>query len=134
MKLIHGIDQAGTAGKTGSRFTGTVYNYLTMGATDGVTINTVTFTPGARTYWHRHERGQILQVLAGEGLVCTRNDGIRVLKAGDTVWCPPNEIHWHGASSGAFMTHTAISLGVTEWQDEVTPAEYASPLEPGDVR
>ena len=61
--------QAGTAGKSGSQFTGTAYPYLTMPATDGVTINTVDFTPGARTYWHSHESGQILQVLAGRGLI-----------------------------------------------------------------
>ena len=29
-------------------------------ATDGVTINNVFFAPGARTFWHHHERGQIL--------------------------------------------------------------------------
>jgi quercetin dioxygenase-like cupin family protein len=124
MKLIHGTQHAGTAGKTGSKFSGTVFNYLTMPSTDGVTINTVTFNPGARTFWHRHEHGQILQVLAGEGLVGTEADGLRILKAGDTVWCPPGERHWHGASSSAFMTHIAISLGVTDWDDEVTADEY----------
>ena len=45
--------------KTGSQFTGEVFPYMTMGPTDGVTINTVNFTPRARTYWHSHERGQI---------------------------------------------------------------------------
>ncbi|OUS91372.1 cupin domain-containing protein [Rhodococcus sp. NCIMB 12038] len=126
MKLIHGTEQAGTAGKTGSQFTGTVYNYLTMPGTDGVTINTVTFTPGARTFWHSHEHGQILQVLAGEGLVGTEAEGIRTLKAGDTVWCPPGERHWHGGAPGAFMTHTAISLGRTEWESAVADDEYAA--------
>ena len=32
-------------------------------------INTVIFTPGARTYWHRHPGGQLLVVTAGRGLV-----------------------------------------------------------------
>ena len=62
MKLIHGIDQSGTAGKTGSRFDGVVHNYLTMPSTDGVTINTVSFTPGARTHWHTHALGQVLHI------------------------------------------------------------------------
>ncbi|MFT4468865.1 cupin domain-containing protein [Arthrobacter sulfonylureivorans] len=124
MKLIHGTEQAGTAGKTGSQFTGMVYNYLTLPSTDGVTINTVNFSPGARTYWHRHEHGQILQVLAGEGLVCTEADGVRVLHTGDTVWCPPGERHWHGAAAGAFMTHTAVSLGRTDWAEEVSDEQY----------
>ncbi|RZL84244.1 MAG: cupin domain-containing protein [Rhodococcus sp. (in: high G+C Gram-positive bacteria)] len=125
MKIIHGIEQSGTARKTGSQFTGIVHNYLTMPATDGVTINSVNFLPGARTYWHEHEHGQILQVLAGEGLVGTAADGIRVLKAGDTVWCPPGERHWHGAGPGSFMTHIAISLGTTSWAEEVRPEEYS---------
>ena len=63
MKLIHSVDHSGTAGKTGSKFTGNVYNYLTMPATDGITINSVNFTPGARTFWHHHEHGQILQAV-----------------------------------------------------------------------
>lgn len=124
MKLIHGIDQSGTAGKTGSQFSGIVHNYLTMPSTDGVTINTVSFTPGARTFWHHHESGQILQVLAGEGLIGTETE-VRVLKAGDTVWCPPGETHWHGAGVGSFMTHTAISLGMTAWAEPVDDADYA---------
>lgn len=127
MKLIHGTEQAGTAGKTGSKFTGTVHNYLTMPSTDGVTINTVNFSPGARTYWHEHEHGQILQVLAGRGLVCTEADGVRVLQAGDTVWCPPGERHWHGAAQDSFMTHTAISLGTTRWAEEVAD-EHPTPV------
>ena len=64
MRIINGPVQDGTAGKAGSQFSGTAFPYLTMAATDGVTINTVNFTPGARTYWHHHENGQILQVLA----------------------------------------------------------------------
>lgn len=111
-------DQAGTAGKKGSQFSGSAYPYLTMPTTDGVTINTVTFTPGARTFWHRHEHGQILQVLAGRGLVCA-NDEVHVIRAGDTVWCPPGERHWHGAAPDSYMVHTAISLGETVWADAV---------------
>src|SRR5208282_2841213 len=67
--LIPPSKQAGPAMKAGSQFTGEVFPYLTMAATDGVTINTVNFTPCARTYWHSHEKGQILIVVAGRGLV-----------------------------------------------------------------
>ena len=66
--LIPPSKHAGPAGKTGSQFTGEVFPYLTMAPTDGVTINTVNFTPCARTYWHSHEHGQVLIVLAGRGL------------------------------------------------------------------
>lgn len=126
MKLVRAHDRSGTAGKTGSRFTGEVHNYLTMGATDGVTVNTVTFTPGARTYWHNHAEGQILEVIAGRGLVQSDGEPAYVISAGDTVWVPPGESHWHGACPDSFMTHTAISLGPTSWADEVPETDYIS--------
>ena len=84
--------------KAGSQFTGEVFPYLTMAATDGVTINTVNFTPCARTYWHSHEKGQILIVVAGRGLVQADGGPVCVMRAGDTVWAPPGERHWHGAA------------------------------------
>jgi quercetin dioxygenase-like cupin family protein len=118
--------QAGTAGRSGSQFTGSAYPYLTMPSTDGVTINTVSFAPGARTYWHTHERGQILQVTAGRGWIQTKGQPVEVIRAGDTGWVPPREEHWHGAPPDSFMVHTAISLGVTNWADAVSDAEYDS--------
>jgi quercetin dioxygenase-like cupin family protein len=118
---------AGTAGKPGSQFTGSAYPYVTMPATDGVTINTVDFTPGARTHWHHHENGQILQVLAGRGLIQSAGGPVRIIRAGDTVWVPPGEAHWHGAAPDSFMVHTAISLGTTTWADEVSDTDYTAP-------
>jgi quercetin dioxygenase-like cupin family protein len=117
-------EQAGIAGKPGSQFTGNAYPYLTMPATDGVTINTVNFTPGARTHWHHHESGQIIFVLAGRGLIQSAGGSIEVIRAGDTVWVPAGERHWHGASHDSFMTHTAISLGTTNWSDPVSDEDY----------
>jgi quercetin dioxygenase-like cupin family protein len=126
MIIVSPDDQAGTAGKVGSQFTGTVFPYLTMAATDGVTINTVNFTPGARTYWHSHEKGQILQVLAGRGLIQSAGTPVREIRAGDTVWVPPGETHWHGAGPESYLVHTAISLGVTTWGDPVSDADYGA--------
>ena len=123
MIIISPKDQAGTTGKPGSKFTGDVYPYMTMPSTDGVTINTVNFTPGARTFWHSHENGQILQVLAGRGRIQTQGEPVRTLHDGDTVWVPPGEQHWHGAASDSFMTHTAISLGETKWADAVSDSD-----------
>jgi quercetin dioxygenase-like cupin family protein len=124
VKLIRAAERSGTAGKTGSQFTGQVYNFLTMPATDGVTINTVTFNPGARTFWHSHTDGQILEVIAGRGLVQSEGGAALAIAAGDTVWVPAGERHWHGAAPDSFMTHTAISLGPTNWDVEVAQDEY----------
>jgi quercetin dioxygenase-like cupin family protein len=127
MIIIPPHRQAGIAGKPGSQFTGDAYPYLTMPATDGVTINTVDFTPGARTHWHRHEQGQIIQVLAGRGRIQSEGGPVEVLRAGDVVWVPGGERHWHGAAADSFLVHTAISLGVTSWERPVEDAEYAAP-------
>ncbi|HUZ21570.1 MAG TPA: cupin domain-containing protein [Acidimicrobiales bacterium] len=124
MIIIPPTEHAGTAGKAGSQFTGEVFPYVTMPSTDGVVINTVNFTPRARTYWHRHENGQILIVLAGRGLIQAAGGPVRVMRAGDTIWSPPGERHWHGGSSDSFVTHTAISLGVTSWAEAVTEEEF----------
>ncbi|HTW99688.1 MAG TPA: cupin domain-containing protein [Acidimicrobiales bacterium] len=118
--------QAGTAGKPGSQFSGEVHPYLTMPATDGVTINTVNFSPRARTYWHHHERGQVLLVVAGRGLVQAEGSPVQVIRAGDTVWAPPGERHWHGASPDSYVVHVAISLGQTSWEEAVSDEAYLS--------
>lgn len=126
MIIIPPTQQAGTAGKPGSQFSGDAYPYLTMAATDGVTINTVNFTPCARTYWHSHERGQILFVVAGLGLVQAEGGAVHFMRAGDTVWAPPGERHWHGAGPGSYVVHTAISLGTTSWGEPVSDDQYNS--------
>jgi len=123
IKIIHPEQQAG-AQKAGSTFSGTVLPYVVMPSTDGVSLNNVTFTPGARTFWHRHERGQILQVLSGRGIVQLEGGPAQVIRAGDVVWIPPGDRHWHGAPPDSPMTHTAISLGVTSWENEVSEADY----------
>ncbi len=87
----------------------------------------VRFSPGARTAWHAHPRGQILHVVDGAGLVQERGGQVREIRPGDTVWTGAGEWHWHGAGPGTFMTHIAVQQavdGVTaEWGEHVT-GEY----------
>ncbi len=117
--------QPGTASEQrSSTFTGTVFADSLLGQTDGVMINSVLFEPGARTYWHRHERGQVLHVTSGQGRICSRGGEIQTIDVGDTVFIPPGEEHWHGASASTYVVHVAISLGETEWLDEVSDADY----------
>jgi len=99
-------------------------------ASDDIVVNTVFFQPGARTFWHQHERGQLLHVLAGGGLICTAGEPPRRIRPGDVVWVPPGERHWHGASGETFLTHLAVSLGTTMWAEEVAQADYQQ--SPGD--
>ena len=108
-------------------FTGQVWADPVLPATDGVVINTVCFAPGARTFWHHHEHGQILHVLAGSGLIRSDGGPVERLRPGDVVWVPPGERHWHGAGPGSYLVHLAISLGTTVWAEEVAGTPGAGP-------
>ena len=88
----------------------------------------VSFEPGARTAWHTHPLGQTLYVISGVGLMGLRNEAPQLIKTGDTVWIPPGEEHWHGASATNSMTHIAIQEAlngsVAEWLGKVSDGEY----------
>ncbi|MFC6083757.1 cupin domain-containing protein [Sphaerisporangium aureirubrum] len=126
MRIIRGRAAGATSTLRSDTFAGTVWADPVLPVIDGTTINVVTFTPGARTDWHEHTGGQILQVLTGEGWVCAAGGPAHRLLPGDTVWVLPGERHWHGATATTVMTHTAISLGPTHWYDEVGPGGYAA--------
>jgi quercetin dioxygenase-like cupin family protein len=76
------------------------------------------FSPGSRTVWHRHARGQVLYVTEGRGVVQCRGSEPVEVGSGDTVWTPPDEWHWHGATADHFMAHLAIWEGVDPKGDE----------------
>ena len=126
MKVFHGRVDGAPSEQRGATFTGTVWADPVMPATDGVSINNVFFTPGARTYWHSHEFGQVLNVSAGSGWICKEGEEPQRIRAGDVVWIAPNERHWHGADDGSYMIHMATSIGVTKWQEEVARAAAAA--------
>jgi quercetin dioxygenase-like cupin family protein len=104
-------------------FTGEVFADSLMNA-DGVALNSVLFHPGGRTYWHSHERGQVLHVVSGRGLVCAAGGAPQELHPGDIVWAPPGEVHWHGGGPDSTLLHLAMSLGTTNWLGPVSAADY----------
>jgi quercetin dioxygenase-like cupin family protein len=91
----------------------------------------VTFEPGARTAWHTHPLGQTLLVTAGVGRAQRRGGPVEEIRAGDVIWFPPGEKHWHGAAPGAAMTHIAIQEHLdgktVEWMERVTDGQYHGP-------
>jgi quercetin dioxygenase-like cupin family protein len=91
---------------------------------DAVRAACVVFEPGARTFWHRHTGEQLLHVMAGQGSVMARDGTSRTIRAGDVVHVPAGEEHWHGAQRGSVMIHLAVTLGETQWLDEVTGDDY----------
>jgi quercetin dioxygenase-like cupin family protein len=113
-------------------FTGDVWvDPITRGLpTSSVNVAAVHFTPGARSAWHTHDGGQTLYVTEGRGLVQVRGqDGIE-LHAGDVVFAPDGEEHWHGATRDDFMTHLSITEGAPHWGGHVTDEEYAAAHSP----
>jgi quercetin dioxygenase-like cupin family protein len=112
-------------------FTGAVFidAVATPSAGSRLQASSVHFTPGARTAWHTHPRGQTIYVTEGVG-VCQRRGGpVEVIHPGDRVFFEPGEEHWHGAARGRFMTHLAM-LEVNDdgnsatWGEHVTDDEY----------
>jgi quercetin dioxygenase-like cupin family protein len=85
---------------------------------------TVTFEPGARTAWHTHPLGQTLIVTFGCGRVQREGGPIEEIGAGDIVWFPPGEKHWHGAAPNTAMAHIAIAEALdgkaVEWMEKVS--------------
>jgi quercetin dioxygenase-like cupin family protein len=88
----------------------------------------VTFEPSARTAWHTHPLGQNLVVIYGCGLVQSWGGPIKEIRPGDVIWCPPNEKHWHGATSTTAVTHIAIQEQLdgktVEWVEKVSDEQY----------
>jgi quercetin dioxygenase-like cupin family protein len=53
------------------------------------------------------------------------------IRAGDTVWTPAGEEHWHGGTPNTMMCHYAIldaagDGAATTWLEPVTDEQYAA--------
>lgn len=111
-------------------FTGTVWQDPIVEAEEPARVRAVAvhFAPGARTNWHTHPLGQTLHVVAGSGLARSWDGPLVTLNPGDTLWIPPGEKHWHGASPTNRMTHIAIQEALdgaaVEWLEPVTDEQY----------
>jgi quercetin dioxygenase-like cupin family protein len=90
----------------------------------------VTFEPGARTAWHLHPAGQHMIVTSGVGLTGTRDGKVIEFNTGDTIWCPRDIDHWHGATPHAPMTHLVITGDLNGknviWKEKVTDEQYVN--------
>ncbi len=113
-----------------SYFTGTVWQDPIVEAPEPARIRAarVSFEPGARTAWHTHPLGQTLHVVSGHGLAQTWGGPIQKIRAGDNVWIPPGEKHWHGAAPTTAMVHIAFHEALdgkhVEWMEHVTDEQY----------
>ena len=111
-------------------FTGTVWMDPIVVAPEPARVRAVrvTFEPGARTAWHTHPLGQTLYVLSGSGRYQTLGEPVQTIRAGDTIWIPPGEKHWHGAGPETAMVHIAIQEALdgsnVDWMEHVSDSDY----------
>lgn len=111
-------------------FTGKAWNtgLVANDTTYNTVVGNVYFEPGARSNWHIHPAGQILIITAGVGYHQIKGQPKQTIKKGDVVKCPPNVLHWHGASHETGMQQMYIlpktERGIVTWLQKVTEEEY----------
>ena len=108
-------------------FTGVVrFGALSSGPDRSLNALGVLFEPEARTDWHTHPDGQVLYIVSGAGKVQTDTGETVRVSAGDVVYSPAGEKHWHGASENSFMMHLSLTTGgATQWLPEkVSDEDY----------
>jgi quercetin dioxygenase-like cupin family protein len=115
-------------------FTGDVWLDMIASPNDGdqrMSAARVRFAPGARTAWHSHARGQYLRVTDGIAVCGTRDGNVVEALPGQTIYTPPGEEHWHGATSDCWMEHIALYEAAddpaqsTTWLEHVSDEDYA---------
>lgn len=112
-------------------FTGTVWQDPIIQAPSPARLISVVvhFEPGARTAWHTHPLGQTLYVVSGAGLAQVWGEQLREIRAGDVIWIPPGEKHWHGAGPANAMSHIAMQEALdgnaVKWMEKVSDTQYS---------
>ena len=119
-------------------FTGTVWldEITSAPYASDVRVVMATFEPGARTAWHTHPHGQLLQIVSGVGRVQKAGGEVTEVRPGDVIWFEPGERHWHGAAANRMMAHLAVQRAdeagrTATWQEHVTDADYAAAARSG---
>jgi len=131
---MHIVNKAPTSKGPAENFTGDVWREsIAAPQTDGqhMVVALVRFAPCARTAWHSHANGQTLHVVSGVALMQSRGGEVLEVHPGQTVYTPPGEEHWHGATPNDFMEHYAMldmsddPATSTTWLEHVTDEEYS---------
>ena len=83
------------------------------------------FEPGARTFWHSHDNGQLLLVEDGRMRTQKKGGAVRELGKGESDYTAGKVVHWHGAVPGEELIQINVGFGgETRWLDQVTDAQY----------
>ena len=90
-----------------------------------LTVARRSFEPGARTFWHSHDNGQLLLVEDGRMRTQKKGGSMKELGKGESDYTGPNVVHWHGAAPGQALIQINVGFGGgAKWLDEVTDAQY----------
>lgn len=130
------LPKPATGKNSAAQFTGDVWlDMIVVPREEGqqASLGKVRFAPGARTAWHSHARGQHLHVTDGVAWMGLRDGTILEVRPGETVYTPPGEQHWHGATADDFMEHLAVTehgddpATTTTWLEHVSDEDYHRP-------
>ena len=111
-------------------FTGKAWNFglVPNDSIYNTLVGNVYFEPGARSNWHSHPSGQILIITDGVGFHQIQGQPRQTIRKGDVVKCPPNVMHWHGASPDSGLQQLYIvpntDKGIVRWLHPVSDEEY----------
>jgi quercetin dioxygenase-like cupin family protein len=111
-------------------FTGKAWNFglVANDTTYNTLVGNVYFEPGARSNWHIHPAGQILVITDGVGYHQIKGQPRQTIRKGDIIKCPPNVLHWHGASPDTGLQQMYIlpntEKGIVKWLHPVSDNEY----------
>ncbi|EIR8930595.1 cupin domain-containing protein [Campylobacter upsaliensis] len=98
----------------------------------------VHFSPKARSAWHTHPAGQTLIVTQGVIYTGTKNGIVHKAKIGESIACPPNVDHWHGAGLESSGTHIALTQYSKDsnvvWGDKLSDEEYLQAIKQAEKR
>ncbi len=101
---------------------------LIVNKENDLAVYNVTFSPNARTKWHKHTVGQQLLCTIGTGYYQERGKAAQQLHPGDVVEIPANAEHWHGAAQDSEFVHIGTTAKMSEngvtWLEPVSDADY----------
>ncbi|MBV8732403.1 MAG: cupin domain-containing protein [Acidobacteriia bacterium] len=110
--------------KQNSVFTGTV---TPVTENSQASIAHFRFEAGARTKWHSHEAGQIILAEDGVCRVQAKGGPAIELHAGQAIYSPPGEVHWHGAAPDEACTQFNVTrAGKMNVMEEVVEKDYTA--------
>ncbi|MBE1285973.1 MAG: cupin domain-containing protein [Rhodobacteraceae bacterium] len=91
----------------------------------------IVYEPSARSAWHSHPLGQVVHIIGGVGLFGRRGFAPRIARAGETVWIPAGQEHWHGAAPDCLVEHIEVQQAqagyVSTWMEYVCDEDYLQP-------